>query len=202
MFRNHMLDLLSANYDKKSITLANDFKRDLMWFITFVQKYNRVSFFDPKCTQEIIELNACLIGFGGRWANYIYRIPIEKHCGNLAITQLEMLNILAAICVFASYWYRKCIHIRCDNLAVFQVLRSGKTRDPFLGACTRNIWLEASRADIDLSYSHIAGIQNIVADLLSRWQNSPSQVQQLYQAIPNLIWMNIPPKVLHLNNYM
>ena len=161
-----------------------------------------MSFFDHKLTHEIIELDACLTGFGGRWASYVYCIPIEKLYGNLAITQLEMLNILAAIRVFASYWSRKRIHIRCDNLAVVQVLRSGKTRDPFLGVCARNIWLEAARADIDQSYSHIAGSHNVVADLLSRWQNSPSQVQQLYKAIPNPIWMHIPPNVLQLNNYI
>ena len=172
MFLNRMLDLLRANYDKKSITLTHDFKRDLMWFIKFAEKYNGVSFFDHKRSYDIIELDACLTGFGGRWANYIYHIPIEKHYGNLAITQLEMLNILVAVRVFAAYWSKKRIHIRCDNLAVVQVLKSGKTRDAFLGSVARNIWLEAACADIDLSYSHIAGTQNVVADLLSRWQNS------------------------------
>ena len=201
MFLNRMLDL-RQNYDKKSITLTQEFKRDLIWFITFVQKYNGVSFFDHKRSQEIIELDACLTGFGGRWANYVYHIPIEKHYGNLAITQLEMLNTLAAIRVFAAYWSKKRIHIRCDNLAVVQVLRSGKTRDAFLGAVARNIWLEAASADIDLSYSHIAGTQNVVADLLSRWQNSAGQVRQLRKAIANPIWMYIPPNVLQLNNHI
>ena len=202
IFLNRMLDLLRMNYDKKSITLTHDFKRNLMWFITFVQRYNGVSFFDHKLSHDIIKLDACLTGFGGHWANYIYHIPIEKHYGNLAITQLEMLNILAAIRVFAVYWHKKRIHIRCDNLAVVQVLRLGKARDVFLGACARNIWLEAARADIDLSYSHIAGTQNVVADLLSRWQNSVEQAQKLHKAIQNPTWMSIPHNVLQLNNHI
>ena len=70
-------------------------------------------------------------------------------------------------------------------MAVVQVLQTGKARDPFLGACARNIWMEAAKADIDIVYSHIQGRKNVVADLLSRWKNTQIQHQVLCKNVRN-----------------
>ena len=96
--------------DKKTITLSHDFERDLYWFIQFLHRYTRISYFDHKCIDGTIELDACLTGFGGCWENFVYHVPIEKKYKNLAITQLEMLNILLALHVFSQQWARKCTH--------------------------------------------------------------------------------------------
>ena len=57
---------------------------------------------------------------------------------NWSIVQLEMVNILLAVRLFQAHWAGKKVLIKCDNEAVVSVLRSGKTRDPYLGACARN----------------------------------------------------------------
>ena len=131
IFVNRMLDVLRQNYGKRSITLNVEFMRDVRWFVKFVDRYNGISYFDHKVVAATIELDACLTGFGGRWGNLVYHVPIRKNYMNLAITQLETLNTLVAVRLFAAYWHRKTVHIKCDNLAAVQVLTSGKTRDPF-----------------------------------------------------------------------
>ena len=73
-------------------------------------------------------------------------------------------------------------------------------RDPFLGACARNIWMEAAKADIDIVYSHIQVRKNVVPDLLSRWKNTQIQHQVLSQNVKNPIWMSIPHNVLEIDN--
>ena len=90
IFVNRMLQLLRDDYDKNSLTITPDFRRDLRWFVKFVRSYH-------KPVQAIIELDACLTGFGGRWGNWLYHVPIEKRYRNLTITQLETLNILVAL---------------------------------------------------------------------------------------------------------
>ena len=117
-----MLALLRNNYDQKSITLTHDFKRDLQWFKHFLTQYNDVSFFDHTKIDGVLELDACLMGLGGRWGRYVYHLPQENHLQNLAVVHLEMINILVAIRIFAKYWFRKHILVRCDNIAVVQVL--------------------------------------------------------------------------------
>ena len=69
IFLNHMLQLLRDNYDKNSITLTHDFRRDRRWFVKFVRSYNITSFFYHKPIEATIELDACLTGFGGRWGS-------------------------------------------------------------------------------------------------------------------------------------
>ena len=56
--------------------------------------------FYHKPVQATIELDACLTGFGGRWGSWVYHVPIQKRYKNLAITQLETLNILVALRIF------------------------------------------------------------------------------------------------------
>ena len=80
-----------------------------------------------------------------------------------------MLNIVVALKVWTHLWQDKKVEIKCDNLAVVKVLNSGKTRNPFLGICTRNVcWLLATIFNIHLVFVHIPGKSNHVADLLAR----------------------------------
>ena len=182
-FLNRMLSLLRDSYDEKTITLTHDFKRDLRWFKCFLTQYNRISFFDHTHVDGVLELDACLTGLGGRWGRFVYHLPLEKHLQNLAIVHIEMINFLVAVRIFAKHWHKKHILVRCDNMAVVQVLSSGKTKDPFLATCARNVWMDASLKNIDLEYRHIPGRDNKIADLLSRWCFSWEQYARLHALI-------------------
>ena len=160
-----MLELLRSNYDVNLISLTEDFRRDLRWFRTFLSKYNGASFYDHVKTHQLVELDVCLSGLGGRWENLVYHLPLPHHYGNLGIAQLEMVNILVVIPIFASIWHRKFILIKCDNAAAVSVLNTRKARDPFLAALARNIWMELAKEDIQAVYRHIPGRVNQVADL-------------------------------------
>ena len=156
-----MLELLRAKYDSEKITLTQDFRRDLRWFHALLRDYNGTSYYDHKPVQHVLKLDACLTGLGGRWQNVVYHLPIPRNYQNLGIVHLEMGNILVALHLFARFWSRKRILIRCDNQAVASVLNTGKTRDPFLAACTRNVWLVTSQADTEVVYTHIKGSNNV-----------------------------------------
>ena len=82
---------------------------------------------------------------------------------NWSIVQLEIVNILLAVRLFQLHWTGRKVLVKCDHEAMVTVLRSGKTRDPYLGACARNIWYVCALADIQ--YVHVRGLDNRVADL-------------------------------------
>ena len=90
-----------------------------------------------------------------------------------------MLNILVALRVWANAWENCAIEVHCDNLSVVTVLCSGKTKNSLLATISRNIFMIASHYDIFLKVSHIPGKENKIADMLSRWDNSPSDVLKL-----------------------
>ena len=106
------------------------------------------------------------------------QINLNPNCEtlcNLTIVHLEMVNILVAVRVFAHLWSKHRILVKCDNPAVVHVLTTGRTRDAFLAACARNIWLVSAQNDVELLYRHVPGKDNGVADLLSRWKNTARQ---------------------------
>ena len=122
-----------------------------------------------------------------------------KHYKQLSIVHLEMINILVAIRVFSHMWHRQLILVKCDNDAVVQVLNAGRTKDPFLATCARNIWQEAATRYIELKYVHIIGKQNKAPDLLSRWSNTELQYQLLNYLIENPVWVKVGSELLELN---
>ena len=123
----------------------------------------------------------------------MYHLPIARGFMNWSIVHLEMMNNLLAVRLFQVQWFGRKVLIRCDNEAVVSVLRSGRTRDPYLGACARNIWYVSALADMGLQYAHIRGLDNGVADLLSRWTGSPNDISKLLSQVqdPVLVPVNV-----------
>ena len=190
-FLNRMLNTLRASHGHTTITLDPEFHRDLRWFERFLPLYNGVSLYDHKKCDHQVHLDACLQGLGGVWQNFVYHLQIPYGYKGLNIAHLEMVNILVALKVFSHQWAGKRVLVHCDNQAVVCVLQSGKARDPFLGACARNVWLWAATFDIEVTYVHVMGKYNRAADLLSRWSNSRSDNNELQMLIPGAAWVKV-----------
>ena len=199
-FLNRMLGTLRNTSNPGRIALSDDFHRDLKWFDQFLPYYNGVSMYAYKRARSVIELDACLTGLGGRWENFVYHLPLPRGFRNLDIVHLEMLNIVLALRLFAQYWTGTRILIKCDNDAVVKVQNAGKARDPYLGACARNVWYMAALSDIDLQYVHVLGKNNVVADLLSRWQYTTENVSQFNALVSSPVWLSVSVDMLELDN--
>ena len=108
---------------------------------------------------------------------------------DLKIVHLEMMNLVVAFRLWEKFWRHSSIHIYCDNEAVVQVVASHKTRDLFLSACIRNIWLLRAVFDVDLHIFHIRGFHNNKSDLLSRLHSNKMVDQDLlHQLRTSCIW--------------
>ena len=64
-FLNRMLALLRDSYDKNIIKLTQQFGQDLNWFLTFLEIYNGVTYYDTRKVHDTIFLDASLSGLGG-----------------------------------------------------------------------------------------------------------------------------------------
>ena len=194
-----MLDLLRASNKQESVSLNEEFQRDLNWFCEFLPDFNGSAFFKHDQIDGEIELDACLEGLGAIYNNYIYAIPIPKGFMQMGIVHLEMLNILVALRVWATQWATKTISVKCDNQAVVTILQSGKTRDPLLAAICQNISMETAKADIRLRTIHIPGKVNIIADSLSRFHMSPIHRNKVNQLLIGAQWVQPTPAHLSIN---
>ena len=74
------------------------------------------------------------------------------------------------------------------------VLKSGNSRDPDIAAISRNIFMLCAEFDISLLLEHVAGKENSLADLLSRWSNSNSDRLKLRNLLLSHRWLTVREK--------
>ncbi len=196
LFTNRILAILRQAPDRGYIKLTRQFHQDIAWFVKFLQAFNGRVFFHKDLVPPItdIYLDASLTGIGGVYNNRVYTCTIEK-LQALApfsiIVHYEMVNILIALRLWATELRGTRVKICCDNFAVVSTLNSGRGRDENLLAMSRNIWLVAAQADIDLEVVHIMGRTNVVADLLSRWSAATTNRNTLLTHVHNPKWYKV-----------
>ena len=76
--------------------------------------------------------------------------------------------MLVALRTFGHFWTKSRVKLHIDNKAVVFALRNGRIRDTFMQSVAKSLWLLAAIRDIQLEFSHISGVENIKADILSR----------------------------------
>ena len=200
-FLNRMLAFLRQHTSKSYVVLDQEFQKDLNWFNTFLFQYNGITFYDKVHPQDKVFLDASLQGLGGVFKNMVYSLQIPKGFNNYTIVHLEILNVVVALKLWGSLWKNQAIELKCDNMAVVEVLNTGKARDQMLATSARNIWLLTSMYNIDLVVTHIPGVTNVVADLLSRWQYNDQHINKLNTLVPDHQWwpVHIDHTILNTN---
>ena len=108
--------------------------------------------------------------------------------GTLNITHFEMVNIIIALKLWGQQWVNKKVLLKTDNMAVAQICTNGYTRDMVLATYVRNMWLLTAKYDIELVVQHVEGKNNVIADVLSRWNGSESNHKVLNMHVKNPKW--------------
>ena len=206
LFINRILDLFRTNFHLRKIHLTSDFLKDIRWFLAFLPSFNGISYISKPSIDDSqsLFLDACLTGMGAVWRDRVYSIPIHN-CADLKLTivHFEMLNIVIALRTWGHLWQHGSISIRCDNLRVVHVVKTGKTRDPILALCVRNIWLLTASYDIDLVITHIPGSKNVIADILSRLYSDKSVNHDILTDLQqNCTWDRIPANYFDLDTHL
>ena len=126
-------------------------------------------------------------------------LQIPKGFRGYNIAHLEILNVVVALKIWGQVWANKFIQIMYYNIAVVEVLY-GRAKDSIMATCARNIWLLAGMYNINLIVSHIRGLDNTVADLLSRCHHTPNNFQKLSHWIESPVWVNAHLDLILLNH--
>ena len=205
-FVNRILMTFRANSHKNRIKLDQEFHQDILWFIKFLPTFNGITFFNKKPieNQETLHLDASLTGLGAIWNRRVYATPIYQIPGfDLKIVHLEMWNIVLALKMWGHFWVHSNLTIYCDNYAVVQVMNSHRTKDPFLAICDRNVWLLTAKYDISLQVSHIRGVKNTQADVLSRlYSHLQGDAVILEDLRENYTWDHVPHHMFQLDFHL
>ena len=178
-------------------------KQDVNWFLKFVKVFNGTATYmhTRLYSTDLVELDACLTGLGGRFNEYVYTYQFKDNEIPLMFTiiHLEMWNVLLVLRLWGHVWRNKQIIIKYDNEAIVSVVNTGVTKDNGLGAIVRNIWLETALRDIKLKLIHVKGKNNQWADLLSNWHLVTNNWQKLMPMVNQPVWCNVTSDMLHIH---
>ena len=178
IFMSRLLNTLRSMSDSGLHSLDEAFLRDVKWWQFVAPGYNGVSLMPlnewskPDVTASC---DACLRGCGG-WSDGLFfhrAFPQFILQQELHINALELLTVMLTLKLWGSRWRGVRFKVFCDNLASVHVINSGKTRDPFLQACVREICFLCAVFDCEIRAVHLAGEDNRLADFLSRWDVAP-----------------------------
>ena len=172
IFTNRMLENMREAPRRGTETLSLGFKRDLRFFIDVWPGYNWVRILekrDIQCQSEL-ELDACTTGCGAFNGAQYYseKFPEDIIREQHPIAHLELLNIVVAVRTWASNWAHQRVAVQCDNMNACLATRSGRSRDPYMQACVRELFILSTRHDLELQVTHRPGIAMVRADALSR----------------------------------
>ena len=99
----------------------------------------------------------------------------------VSITAKELLPIIVALAIiWGQQWVGSSVLFHCDNECVAAV-KGGYCKDPTLAHMLRCLFFLEARFDVLLSAKHVPGVENGVADSISR-NNLPLFFNLLPQA--------------------
>ena len=102
-----------------------------------------------------------LLGFRGRWGDR-----------EISIDYWELFSIVAAAETWGQIWAGKRIVFVTDNEPITQIWDKGSTSSPDIMGLIRVLFLSAAQKGYSVSLKYIAGVNNPIADALSRFQDN------------------------------
>ena len=187
VFMSTLLNTLLLYKHSRFCFLFAENKADLRWWCHFLPLYNGVSLI--KMSPWIndpwhISTDACSTGAGGYFSGNFFHTPfpgpILQHFGD-NINVLELLTIMAALKLWGQTLRGKRFVLHCDNNNSVLALNSGRSRTLGMLLCLREIWFLCAFYDFELTAVHIPGLDNSLADHLSRWHLSLVHEAQFHQ---------------------
>lgn len=201
-FMARILATLRDMQDRKWATINDQFRADISWFCKYAEKANGIYLCNPDKKQVELECDSSLQGAGGNNDDHYYIwIYSEQHkTAYPQIYQLEAINIVVAYKTLTISYTDRPTHVTIwtDNITSSFALQTGRTKDPILAACARELWLHASKRNQTVEIRHKKGSLLILPDALSRTSFDQTKVQLAQQIIVQRSLLPLPPC---LNDY-
>jgi len=165
--------------------LSKEFKSDLKWWHMFITYWNGVSFLTefssspPPCFDNCIQTDAsghwgCGARFSSQWLQHSW----SALWADISIMAKELVPIIFSCAIWGPLLARTHTEFQCDNLSLVEAIQKGSSKDNMVMHLLRCLWFFQALFDISIHVSHIPGVQNTAADLLSR--NQTTKFLQLY----------------------
>ena len=177
IFLRRMIDL-STTVSKlhHHITLNKQAQADIHWWCEFLPFWNNRSIIPEtfKITSSDIRLftDASKKGFGAIYGDKWIQSEWDEKTKTQSIDFQELFAIVAAAYTWGKKWVGKRIVFITDNLPITQIWQTHSSQVPNIMMLIRKLFLCAVMHDFTVSFKHILGIHNPIADYISRFQET------------------------------
>ena len=171
-----MTDLLCCFRNKKHpIHLNREFRLDLKWWQLFLSSCNGVGVWlflgmNAISDLEVTSDAADILGYGayvrGKWF-YGSWAPTQAH---QSIAYKELFLVVVAAHLWGCRWSKKHVLFRSDNEAVVAIPSARTLECSVLMHLLRDLLLSAARQGFSFSAAHVPGVDNKVANAVSRFR--------------------------------
>ncbi|KAF7238883.1 Serine/threonine-protein phosphatase 6 regulatory subunit 1 [Varanus komodoensis] len=152
----------------KLIQLHSSVLQSLIWW-TVPVNLNIGVLFQPRCPVVTLGTDASLLGWGALCSGLRTQGVWNRQESMNHINVLELLAVSKALRSFEDILWHQVVQIASDNIAtVFYLNKQGGTKSLTLARLLMQIWSWRIPRDIALVVVHLAGTDNVEADLLSR----------------------------------
>ena len=163
--------------------LDSTFHSDLHWWHTFISTWNGRSFLHV--VNQQVPTDCCIYtdvsgswGCGGFFHEKWFQFAWTAEWSKIGIMTKELLPIVISCAVWGPKLYQKSIELQCDNTGAVSAINKGSSKDKTAMHLLRCLWFFAALFQIRIIATHIPGIANTAADMLSR--NLLPQFQEAY----------------------
>ena len=157
------------------VTLNSEAQKDIAMWQTFLDYYNGKSFFiKDYVSSHQLHLGsdasgfACSAHFGREW----FSINFPPSWKGFSIAFLELYPIVVAINVYGRRMCNSHVTFHCDNKSVTYIINKQTSKDKKIMVLVRNLVLTCMQYNIVFKAQFIRGVDNVLADRLSRLQVS------------------------------
>ena len=178
------------NSKRRYITLSAAFHEDMKWWEKFAVHFNGEAkvIQPPQCT-SVVHTDASGTGFGavtecdwlcGQWTSTLRMdVDMHGHCrpcptldtqGNINVR--ELYPILEALDRWGESWRDHRVDCITDNTQVVAAINTGKSSNEVSMSILRDIFWQSVLYNCHLVATYLPGVENTVADALSRLKSS------------------------------
>ena len=174
-FMSRILALLRSAPPRGTIPVNEDLRKDVAWFPAYAAECNGKRLIKADLPLMELQCDACPTGAGGFSPTHYYSLTFSPEVAEAHhISRLEAANAVLAIKTLVPPHIRNVeVVVVTVNSATMYTLTTGKTRDPVLAACSRELWLLAALQELVITVRHAPGHTLVLADALSRRTLAP-----------------------------
>ena len=153
--------------------LTKDFHSDLRWWHLFISTWNGVSFLEcshqaPPADYRITTDASGSWGCGAVFETQWFQLAWPTEWTRMDIMAKELAPIVLSCAVWGPLIFGKRLEFRCDNNSLVEAINKGSSKQLMVMHLLRCLWFLSAFFEVKLTASHIPGVANTAADMLSR----------------------------------